>query len=358
MIREIWMDRQDFHRVQSVEKPMPALTPGQICAKITRFALTANNVSYALSGEAIGYWKFFPAADEWGIVPVWGFAEICDSAHPDLPVGERLWGYFPMASHVVMEPGDVSDRQFTDHAACRQPLPALYNQYARRAAEHPSLAGMEDLRALLFPLFATSFGLYDFLIDNAFFGADQVMIGSASSKTALGLAQLLAADSDAPDVVGVTSPGNRAFCDDLGYYDRLLGYGDEGHEDPSRKTVFIDMSGNSALAGTLHRHFADNLVSSWRVGATHWAGQERLPRDLPGAKSQFFFAPAHFAKRDAEWGPGAMWRKASAACVTIAQEFAPHLSVEHHQGGADCLTIWKQLLENQIAPNRGIIMTL
>ena len=38
------------------------------------------------------------------------------------------------------------------------------------------------------PLFITSFMLADFLQDNAFFGARQVVVSSASSKTAYGTA--------------------------------------------------------------------------------------------------------------------------------------------------------------------------
>jgi hypothetical protein len=35
------------------------------------------------AGDTIGYWKFFPAAqdekNEWGCIPMWGFAEITHS---------------------------------------------------------------------------------------------------------------------------------------------------------------------------------------------------------------------------------------------------------------------------------------
>ena len=54
---------------------MPPLSDGEVLARIDRFALTANNVTYGVMGERIGYWKFFPVeAEEDGIIPVWGFA--------------------------------------------------------------------------------------------------------------------------------------------------------------------------------------------------------------------------------------------------------------------------------------------
>ena len=88
-------------------------------AKIDRFAFTANNVTYGVVGERIGYWKFFPVADEgWGIIPVWGFADIVESKSQDVrSVGERLYGYWPMATHLVMAPDRVKETRLTDGAA-------------------------------------------------------------------------------------------------------------------------------------------------------------------------------------------------------------------------------------------------
>ena len=45
------------------------------------FALTTNNITYAVFGAAMQYWDFFPTADPdvWGCVPVWGFAEVVET---------------------------------------------------------------------------------------------------------------------------------------------------------------------------------------------------------------------------------------------------------------------------------------
>ncbi|MFX6226275.1 DUF2855 family protein, partial [Acinetobacter baumannii] len=75
------------------------------------------------------------------------------------------------------------------------------------------------------PLVVTSFLIADFLEDNGFFGARQVLVSSASSKTSLGLAfclKRLAAHDIA--VVGLTSPGNRTFVEEVGYFDRVVTY--------------------------------------------------------------------------------------------------------------------------------------
>ena len=49
---------------------------------------------------------------------------------------------------------------------------------------------MGDLRSLVFPLFTTSYVLDDYIADNDGFGATQVILGSASSKTAFGQTDL------------------------------------------------------------------------------------------------------------------------------------------------------------------------
>ena len=82
------------------------LADGEVLVRIERFAFTANNVTYGAIGEQIGYWQFFPPSmaenddAEWGMVPVWGFAEVVKSEQPDVAVGERLYGYFPMADYL------------------------------------------------------------------------------------------------------------------------------------------------------------------------------------------------------------------------------------------------------------------
>ena len=73
--------------------PAP-LAPGQIRLRVDLFSLTANNITYAAMGEAMDYWRFFPSDDPaWGVIPVWGFATVTESAHPDIAPGEKLYGY-------------------------------------------------------------------------------------------------------------------------------------------------------------------------------------------------------------------------------------------------------------------------
>ena len=132
---EIQVHRGEITRTRTEEGEAAELQPGQVLVAIDKFGLTANNVSYAVSGDALGYWQFYPAEDNWGKVPVWGCANVIESRCPEVPVGERLWGFFPMASHVVLQPGNIAPDQFIDFAPHRRDLPGLYNGYRRTNAE-------------------------------------------------------------------------------------------------------------------------------------------------------------------------------------------------------------------------------
>ena len=131
------VDRTDLRRTRFAPARHSAdtsLEPGQILVRIDRFALTANNITYGAVGDMIGYWQFFPAEPGWGRIPVWGFADVIRSRHDALPTGERIYGYFPMSTHLVLQADHVTEATFVDAAPHRAGLPPIYNQYTRVAA--------------------------------------------------------------------------------------------------------------------------------------------------------------------------------------------------------------------------------
>jgi hypothetical protein len=94
--------RDDLSKTRFVSAPVGALQPGEVLLKIDSFAFTANNITYAETGVVLKYWQFFPAPEGWGVIPVWGFADVVESRHEALTPGERLYGYWPMATHAVL----------------------------------------------------------------------------------------------------------------------------------------------------------------------------------------------------------------------------------------------------------------
>ena len=298
--------RNDLQQSRTIETQLPdaaALPDEALLVKVTRFAFTANNITYAVLGDQLKYWQLFPAPKDCGNIPVWGFGEVIASKHPGIATGETLFGYFPMSTHLVIDAADVSKRGLRDAAAHRQGVAPVYNAYARVSGD-PAFAGKQgDYQALLRPLFTLSFLVDDFLDENEFYGAKRVMLSSASSKTAYGLAHLVHARGI--KVIGLTSAGNTSFVKSLGCYDEVVTYDSVTLLPTNSAIAYVDMAGNSGLREQLHRHFGEQMKYSGIVGLTHRRSSPDEPvQVLPGAKPKFFFAPDHIRKRATEWGPG------------------------------------------------------
>ena len=336
------------------------LAEGQVRVRVESFALTANNITYAALGDMLNYWQFFPTGEAgWGIVPVWGFGTVVQSLHPAVAVGERLYGYWPMASQAVLSPERVNPTGFSDGAPHRAGLHAVYNHYLRTSTAGLYRAANEDVQALLRPLFITSWLIDDFLADQQFFGARRMLLSSASSKTAYGTAFQLA-QREGIEVIGLTSPGNVAFCESLGCYQRVVTYDALDQIDPATPSVYIDFAGSVGLRQRIHAHFT-GLAYSCSVGASH-VGDLGGVGQLPGPRPVMFFAPAQVKKRHADWGAQglndrlvAAWNQFSTAVSAGPQ---PWLVVQHHAGPQATQALFASVLAGSGDPRAGHIATL
>jgi hypothetical protein len=349
--------RSDLHQSRFERAPVSAdLQPGQLLLNIDRFALTANNITYAMFGDAMQYWNFFPGPEGWGRIPAFGFADVAASKHEAIAVGERLYGYLPMSTHLVLQPERVGGRSFSDGTPHRRVLPGAYQHYSRVSNDPRHKAVHEDLHALLMPLFITSFLIDDFLAENALFGARAVALSSASSKTALGVAFLLKQHRRC-EVIGLTSPRNAAFCARLGCYDRIVGYDDLRSIEADLSTVFVDMAGNGALLHDVHHHFGDKLKYSCMVGGTHW-DRRAAQHGLPGAKPTFFFAPGQIKKRTQEWGPAGFEARVAEAWWLFRNFAGSWLRVARGYGEQALQAAYLETLEGRTPPDVGHMLSL
>ena len=371
--QRLFIARNNLHQVHVGPDPdAPAartLQAGQARLALEHFALTANNITYAAFGEAMKYWQFFPAPDATqGCLPVWGFAVVTESQCDGVVVGQRVYGYFPAGSHLVVTPGRVRESGFFDTSAHRAELAAAYQQYVFCAADPAWQPRLEGLQAVLKPLFVTSFLIDDFLSDNQFFGARQLLLSSASSKTAYGTAFCLAqrrGSPGAPQVVGLTSPGNRAFTEGLGCYDRVISYADVADLDPSVPTVYVDFAGNAGLRRSVHERFTEQLKFSSSIGGTHW---EALAGGggLPGPRPTLFFAPAQIKKRAAPppdgWGRDVLEQRLATAwqafIARVERAGDPWVQVVQRSGAAATLAAYTALLEGKADAREGLMLGL
>ena len=354
---DFMVDRGDLHNHRVVGgDEAPTLGEGQALLRVDSFGFTANNITYAVFGDMLSYWSFFPAEAPWGRIPVWGFADVVDANGTGLAEGTRVYGYLPMSDHLVVTPTRIDDRGFVDGSEHRAALPPAYNGYTRTDADPAYDAAREDQQNLLRPLFLTSFLIDDFLDDNGTFGASAVLLSSASSKTSIGTAYQLAA-RDGIDVIGLTSPGNRAFVEGLGIYDRVVAY-DEIDTLPVTAAVFVDMAGDAAVRASVHGHYRDQLAHSSAVGGTHW---DAPPADLggeplPGPAPAFFFAPDQIRKRTKEWGQAEVDARFGAAWRRYVDWTDGWLEV-HRGAGAEAITdVYLAMLDGRVDPKVGQIL--
>ena len=361
--RELRVRRDALDTIDLVTVPGPhevGLSEGEAVLAVDGFAFTANNVTYGLLGDAFHYWDFFPAPDGWGIVPVWGFGEVVRSRAEGVAVGERFYGYFPMATHVVVRPEQASPSGFTDGAAHRRERAAVYNRYVNTAADPGYDARAEAEQMLLRPLFATAFLIDDQLADAERFGASVVVLSSASSKTAYTTAFLLARRGDA-EVVGLTSSGNVPFVERLGWYDHVLAYDDVELLDPEVRTAYVDMSGDAVVRGAVHRHLDDALVHDAMVGMTHKDALGGDP-DLPGVAPTLFFAPDRAAQRLRDWGPQGLEERLAEAwtpfLAAVTDPATAVLRVVHGAGPETVERVYREVLTGASAPDVGHVLRL
>jgi hypothetical protein len=359
ILSQVHVRKDDLTHADLAEFEAGELDEGAIRLEVESFSVTANNITYAVVGDGFGYWNFFPPRsdeDGLGIVPMWGHARVIESRHDGFPVGERVYGYLPMASHLDVIPGNVSVGSFIDMSEHRQPMSPVYNQYSRLAADPEHDPARENERMIYGPLFKTGFIIDYFMRANDWFGAGEVILTSASSKTAMGLASVAAQNSPAVKRIGLTSEGNVDFVERTGLYDKVHTYDEIGNL-PIHECVTVDFAGNAEVLGTLHEHFRDNLKYSCLVGATHIEARStfRENGDLPGPKPTLFFAPDHFVAFFKEHGQegGAMIAKTWHGFLDAVEGT---VEIETRKGLEAARTTFVEMVGGKIDPAKGIVI--
>ena len=336
---------------------------GEAILKVARVAVTTNNVTYAVFGDKMQYWNFFPTeAEGWGHMPTWGFADVLESNVSGLEPGERFYGYFPIATHLRVAPARVSGRGFYDGAAHRLQLTSAYNHYTRCSTDAAYDQTLEDYQALLRPLIITSFFGADFLQDSDFFGSKQVVFSSASSKTAYGTAYCLK-HVQGVELVGLTSAKNRAFTEGLGCYHRVLAYEELAALEAGKRAVYVDFSGDTALRERIHRHFGEALAYDCVAGSAQNDDPHHLHvPGLPGPEPKLYFAPVQIAKRNKDWGHDEVNRRFGDAQRDFVRRVAdpekPWMKLVEHRGFDAAAALIADMTTGRVNPIDGHVVVL
>jgi Protein of unknown function (DUF2855) len=355
-VSDFQVKRDELRRCRVAESEVPSPEPGQALLRVDTFGLTANNVTYAVMGEAMSYWDFFPAADGWGRVPVWGFAEVERSEADGVEAGTRLFGYLPPSSHLVVTPTEAGEGGFIDGSPHRATLPSAYNGYLATSADPFYRADTEGIQMLVRPLFFTSFLIDDQLADDRLTERGPILISSASSKTAIGAAFLLARRAEV-ELVGLTSERSAEFVAALGPYDRCVTYDaiDSLERGPA---TFVDVAGDGAVRHAVHSHYGDELVHSMAVGVTHWEDLGAGEGDLPGPPPSFFFAPDRVVKRSADWGRAELESRVADAWHPFCEWTGGWLSTIPGQGFEGVQRAYLDVLEGRVDAKTAHVISL
>jgi hypothetical protein len=365
-LKQLQTFKNDLSRTRIIQTQSLEIEEGEISVSIESFAFTSNNVTYGVAGDTIGYWQFFKATedknDDWGCIPVWGFAKVIKSNVEEVVVGERLFGYFPPGDILNLNPVKITNQGFADGKEHRKDLPATYNNYLRLSGDVNYDNSLDDIRSLLFPLHITSFCICDALKVEGYFGADQIIIVSASSKTAIGVAQGLQEASGAPSILGLTSQKNLDFVNNLDCYDEVITYDQISKVNINLKSVMVDMAGSREILGTLHGSLGDNMLKCLTVGMTHWdnevTAEDALGQAMLRERTEFFFAPAHIQKRVKDWGHAGYNQKINEFMKTRSNQSTDWMQVKKIIGLEDFISTYEKFVCGDINPNEGIIVEL
>ena len=352
--------RDDWSRCEFVPNEVSLEPPaGGVLFRVDRFALTANNITYAVAGDMLDYWGFFPADEGWGRIPVMGFADVLASSHPAVAVGERVFGFFPMSRHLLIEAERKGESVIIDASPHRSGHALFYRQYTPVASDplYQAVGGAarEDALMIFRGLFMTSFLADDYLAESDFGGAREVVVISASSKTAIALAWVLSRRSGLA-VTGLTSPGNREFVEGLGCYDKVVTYDALDEIDDGCPLGFVDMSGNAAVLRSLHERCGDKVKFSLLIGVTHWQ-QSGDTTDLSGAAPEFFFAPTQAEKRLGDWGAAGFQERVGGALVQFLEWTDDWLQLRRDSGPEAMERVYLDTLKGGLDPSVGRLLS-
>lgn len=335
---ELLVKRDDLDVTEVRRIATPELDADQVELAVERLALTTNNVTYARWGDTgPSFWNAFPATDPaWGRLPLWGFARVARSRHPGFPVGARFFGLLPSSSHHLVLPEPVA-KGFVDTTPDRH-FPHPWYQTFRPAGD---VDHRDDRRTLLRPIYPASFHCADFVAGKTGDDGLTVLLTSASSKVAIGIAHRLHGNSNVR-TVGLTSERNRDFVTGLGLYDAVVAYSDLPTVTIDGPVACVDITGDNDVLTAIHGKFRQSLVHIALLGWTHSA---LPPSELADPAPEIFFAPGAEGMTIEAEGEERFFARYQAAEDGFIDATESWLTVAHHHGPDAVVAVFRSLVD-------------
>ena len=182
--------------------------------------------------------------------------------------------------------------------------------------------------------------------------SEEIIVTSASSKTALAFAYLLKNNHPNINLTGITSRKNVDFCSELGIYNNIYNY-DNLDDINASKCSIVDFTGNTDLLIQLQSKVLQELKKCISVGLSHWDNRS-LNNGLP-LKSELFFAPTHARAKQSEWGSKRFKIRLNQS-ISDFIKWADNWMIINKIGIKGIIPIYHQVVSGMIDPKEGLIL--
>ncbi|WP_317931002.1 DUF2855 family protein [Halioxenophilus sp. WMMB6] len=352
-------NQQDVRRLAVVNESIPVadqLDKGSMLVRIERFGFSCNNLSSALAPGLNCSWpQLFVGRDGRRCLPVWGYAEVVESNRDGLAPGMGFYGCFPMSRFLMIDTRQSANGRFS--FGFDQALP-------NNGASLPTFTAVEsfadiDMQILLRPLLSAAYLILQELIESQFWQAGQIIITSASSKTAMGLSYFLQeyfhriGMESSPLVVGLTAARHQAFVSQNGHFDQVFSYEQFRQMEPA-ESVLVDFSGNHQVQSMIHYYLKQRLIYAYNLGSCHWDQQAPTRAERPEAESfsAVEFYRQHSANQDhLNHQFQESWKS---ACEAFGHWLQPRLV----EGVEEVRWVYEQMLAGKATPEVGYLCQL
>jgi Protein of unknown function (DUF2855) len=345
---DLLTDRGNLGRAIWTASPCVQAPSEGIVVELQRFALTSNNFTYAKAGDSLKFWDFFLAPPGRGRMPVWGVGRVVASRSELIGEGEQIYGFFPISTYVALSPQARGSGAFVDVAAHRAPLPQTYNEYRR-----VSVNGMDDAFLVLRPLYSLGFFLAAYLKEQGYFGARQVLIASASSKTAATLAHEI---GDDVETTGLTSGRNVASVAAAGFFNNVVAYSQVNSALEIRPSLLLDLSGDEDVAKAVRDRLGGALIKTLLAGATR-AAKPSWPQRESRSDTELFFAPDHILRLREKWGAALLRDRLTLGLSNFIHRIKPWLNFQVLPGRREIQRTYGAVAEGSKAADVATILT-
>ena len=345
-VLEVDKGELDTARVQ--HEAGEALREGQIVLRVEGVAMTANTMTYAALGDALGYWRLFPAEPGWGRIPAWGHGRVIASRCAGCDAGALLFGLFPIASSVILT-ARRSKQRLTATDPHRSALNPVYNQYF---FEPDAPDAVLAAKAAFHPLLILSFVLYHHLKDSGWFDADEVVVTSASSKTALGFAFLA---RNEVSCTGLTSSAQKRWLEATAAYRTVSEYGLGAGEILGRRVLIVDFSGSSAVVERIVLELGDRVVRVVNVGFTHVTKAVVPGTEEESARAELFFGPDHIERLVKNLGGVEFNKNFERALEAFIDTSSSWFAVHYVDGAAKLISAYQRLRRGALPASEILI---